>query len=391
MNIYAVISEFNPFHNGHAHLCGELKRRDPDAAIVAVMSGDFTQRGEVAVIDKYSRAEMAVLGGVDLVLELPAPWCFSGAEFFALGGVSVAEGIGAVDTLAFGSESGDAAELELTASRILSEPFANECKRLRELDKRANTAEIRAAAYNNLFGVTDVFCGSNNLLALEYIKALRNIRSHIGVETVKRVGRDFNSPELAGICSASAIRGGIGRGITGFENFIPDAAHAILRREIGAGRVYGMEPLEKAIFAKFIVEEPKELSEFMEVDEGIAYRICNAAVGSASLTELVDKAKTRRFSASRIRRAILACLLKVHMSDAEQRPLFTAVLAANGRGREILSQMRKKANIAVLSKYSDEKKLSEAATAQYMLHRKAERVAALCCLGKPEKKGAVMI
>ncbi len=391
MNIYAVISEFNPFHNGHAHLCSEIKRRDPDGAVVAIMSGDFTQRGEVAVVNKYARAEAAVRCGVDLVLELPAPWCFSGAEFFALGGASVADGIGVVDKLVFGSESGDAAELELTANRIMSEPFAAECRRLRETDKRANAAEIRASAYANLFGMTDIFCGSNNLLALEYIKALRGIGSHIRVETVKRIGSDFNDGELRGICSATAIRGGIRRGLESFENFMPKASHEILKRELEAGRIYSMEPIEKAIFARLIVEEPEILSEFMEMDEGIAYRICDAAYGSSSLDELVDEAKTKRFSASRIRRAVLSCMLKVKMSDAENAPTFTRLLAANERGRAVLAEMRKKAKITVLSKYSDEKKLTGDAEKQYFLHRKAERVAELCCHGKSEKRGAVMI
>jgi len=391
MNIYAVISEFNPFHNGHAHLCAEIRRKDPEAAVVSIMSGDFTQRGEVAVINKYSRAEMAVRCGVDLVLELPAPWCFSGAEFFALGGVSVAQGTGVVSKLVFGSESGDAAELCLAANRIMSEPFITECKRLREADKRANTAEIRAEAYGNLFGITDVFCGSNNLLALEYIRALRNIRSHIGVETVKRIGADFNDGELSGICSASAIRAGIARGLESFGNFMPEAAHSILKRELEAGRIYSMEPLEKAIYARLIVEEPESLSEFMEMDGGIAYRIAEAAYGSNSFVELVDEAKNKRFSASRIRRAVLSCMLKVRMSDAEKQPLFTFVLAANGRGREVLSAMRKTATVAVMSKYSDEKALSPEAACQYELHRRAERVAELCCHAKPLKRGAIMI
>jgi len=391
MNVYAVISEFNPFHNGHGYLVSAVKESDPDAAVVAVMSGSFVQRGEVAIIDKYARAEAAVRCGVDLVLELPAPWCFSGAEFFALGGVSVANGIGVVDKLIFGSESGDVDELKLAADRILSEPFVNECKRLREADKRSNAAEIRSAAYASLFGVTKIFCGSNNLLALEYIHALNKIGSHIDIKTIKRVGADFNSHELSGICSASAIRSGIKRGLENFENFMPEASAEILRREIGAGRLYDLSQLEKAIYARFLMDEPETLSEYMEVDEGIAYRLCSAAFDSYSLRAFIDEAKNKRFSESRIRRAILSCLLRVHMGDAEKPPLFTSVLAANQSGRTVLAMMRKKAEIEVLVKYSDEKKLSESAKLQYHLHRKAERVADLCCIGKPRRVGAVMI
>ena len=391
MNVYAVISEFNPFHNGHAYLCRAVKERDSEAAVMAVMSGDFCQRGEVAIIDKYARAEAAVRCGADLVLELPAPWCFSGAEFFALGGVSVAAGTGVCKGIAFGSESGDADELRLTAERLTSELFIDECRRLRSLDKRANTAEIRAEAYASLFGATQLFSGSNNLLALEYIRAAGKIGADLDFVTVKRVGEAFNSDDLVGICSASAIRSAANRGLREFSNFMPEAAEMILRQELSEGRIFNMSQLEKAVFATFITEAPETLEKFMEVDEGIAYRLCDAAVNSGNIDEMIDNAKNRRFSASRIRRAILSCLLKVHMSDAQRPPRFTCVLAANETGREVLSLMRKNADIEVLSKLSDAKRLTGEAAKQYALHRRAERVAELCCLGEPKKRGAVMV
>lgn len=391
MNVYAVISEFNPFHNGHGFLVRRVKERDPDTAVVAVMSGSFVQRGEPAIIDKYARAEAAVRCGVDLVLELPAPWCFSGAEFFALGGVSVANGLGVCDTLVFGSESGEITELKTVSERIGTPNFADECRRLRETEKRANTAEIRAQAYAGLYGGTDVFCGSNNLLALEYLKAMKKLDTGMRAETVRRVGSDFNCEALVGICSASAIRSELRRGRKVFSGYMPEASEAVLHRELYADRVYGLSKLDTAVIAMLICSKPDSLSGFMEVDDGIEHRLCSEALCSRSINELVDNCKTKRFSESRVRRAILSCILGVRMSDVETPPLFTNLLCANERGREVLSAARKRADIAVLSKMSDAKKLSGAALSQYELHMRAERLCELCCEGEPRRVGAVMV
>ena len=124
MKVIGIIAEYNPFHNGHAHMIAKLRQAAPGAAILAIMSGDFTQRGEAAVIGKYARARAAVRCGCDLVLELPAPWCFSGAEFFARGGTGIANSLGCVDTLAFGAECADTTALTLAAERMRTPEFA---------------------------------------------------------------------------------------------------------------------------------------------------------------------------------------------------------------------------------------------------------------------------
>lgn len=391
MRVYAVIAEFNPFHNGHLHLVNEIKARDPDAAVVAVMSGSLVERGDVAVIDKYARSEAAVRCGVDLVLELPAPWCFSGAEFFALGGVAVADGLGATDTLAFGSESGDIASLLDCEAKLSSPEFASALRSEREMRRGDNTATLRAEVYAAMYGASDIFNGSNNLLALEYLHAIRTLGSSLGATTVKRVGKDYNSDSLCGIASASAIRSALARGITGFSNFMPPESEAILHRERDAGRIYSLSRLDTAIIAMLRTSEPEEFSGYMEVSGGIENRLIDAAMLSRTVDELVDNVRSRRYSASRVRRALISCILGVTMSDAEEPPRFTVLLAANARGREVLALSRKRASIAVLSKLSDSRELTGLAAAQYALHMKAERLCELCCEGEPRRVGAVMV
>lgn len=390
MNIYAVIAEFNPFHNGHRYLAEQIKKKAPDSALVAVMSGSFTQRGEPAVTDKYARAEAALFGGVDLVLELPAPWCFSGAEFFALGGVAVAEGLGVCDGLVFGSEVGDVEALIRCESRLSSEEYAAAYGAARKARPSKNTGILRAEVYGEMYGESDILSGSNNLLALEYISALKKLGSRMTPHTVKRVGADFNSSELSGICSASAIREALGRGITDFSNFMPREAEKILLSEISERRIYDMSSLDMAVIAMLRATDPKRLSGFMEVSGGLENRLCAAAEQCRTVTAFVSAVKSKRYPESRVRRAILSCMLGVEMRHSEKKPLFTNVLAANGRGREVLALARKRADIAVLSKLSDSKLLTPEAAEQYALHMRAERLFELCSEAEPRRTGAVM-
>ena len=394
MKTYAVISEFNPFHSGHKYLIDTLKA--DGSAVVAVMSGSFVERGDAAIIDKYARAESAVLCGVDLVVELPAPWCFAGAEFFALGGVAVANGLGVVDTLAFGSESGDICSLTKCAERLSSGEFAAALSAAREAHRDKGIAALRAEVYAELYGTSAHFDGSNDLLALEYIRALHKLESNIEPTTVKRIGEVYNSEQLCEICSATAIRRALAPDARDFSRrdlsrYMPRQAYDILKRELSEGRRYELSRLDAAVIASLRAASPSDIANIMEMSGGIENRLTALANEVRTIGELVDAAKGRHYSASRVRRVLIAMLLGVTMRDVEEPPLFTRVLAANERGRELLSVARKKASISVLSKMADAKTLDTKAAEQYAIHMRAERVAELCCEGEPRKVGAVMV
>lgn len=394
MKTHAVISEFNPFHSGHKYLIDTLKA--DGSAVVAVISGSFVERGDVAIIDKYARAEAAVLSGVDLAVELPAPWCFSGAEFFALGGVAVANGLGVVDSLAFGSESGDIRSLTECAARLSSDEFTTALATARTASRDKGIASLRAEVYAELYGKSEHFDGSNDLLGLEYIRALQTLGSDITPTTVKRIGEVYNSKELCEICSATAIRHALAPDARDFSrrdlsHYMPKTSYDILARELAEGRRYDLARLDAAVLARLRAASPSDIASIMEVSGGMENRLITLSNECRTINELVELAKGKHYSASRVRRVLIATLLGVTMRDIEAPPLFTSVLAANERGRELLSLARKSANIAVLSKMSDARELCGTAAEQYALHMRAERIAELCCIGEPRKVGAVMI
>lgn len=390
MSVYAVICEFNPFHNGHALLINRIKEADSDAKIVAVMSGNFVERGDAAIVCKYSRAEMAIRCGCNLVLELPAPWCFSGAEFFARGGVHIADSIGISDHLAFGSESGDITSLEACAEGLSSAEFSAKLSEMRAAHPNLNAATLREMAYTALYGKSRHFAGSNDLLALEYIAAIRELSAKITPITVKREGGGYNCENLEKICSATAIRKAIAEG-TELSGFMPDGAFEILRRELEAGRIYSLSRLDMAASAILRTASPESLSEIMEISGGMENRLVSAADGGRTIDEIIAAAKQKRYSDSRIRRAIIAAVIGVRTSDAEVLPAFTVLLGADAVGRELLAKCRKKSKIAILSKPSDEKKLTDGTLSQYLLHKKADRIAELCCLGEPERPSPLIL
>lgn len=394
MKTYAVISEFNPFHNGHKYLIDTLK--SDGSSVIAIMSGSFVERGDVAVIDKYARAEAAVRCGVDLVLELPAPWCFSGAEFFALGGVAVANGIGVVDELAFGSESGDIESLIHCAEQLSSNEFLETLSSAREKNRDKGIASLRAEVYAELYGKSEHFNGSNDLLSLEYIRALNKLGSNIIPTTVKRIGEVYNSEELCEICSATAIRRILAPDARDFSlrnpsKYMPEESYEILKRELESGRRYDLSKIDAAVIARFRTALPESLSNIMEISGGIENRLIELSTDCRCIREFVERAKGKHHSASRLRRIMIASLLGVTMADIEKAPLFTNVLAANEKGRELLALMRKRATISVLSKMSDANKLDGQTAKQYAIHLRAERLAELCCEGEPRKVGVVMV
>lgn len=395
MKVYAVISEFNPFHNGHKYLIDTLKK-DGDSAVIAIMSGSFVERGDVSIIDKYARAEAAVLCGVDLVLELPAPWCFAGAEFFALGGVSVANGLGIVDSLAFGSESGDIESLVACADNLSSDAFTTALEAARISRRDVGTATLRAEVYKKLFGESEHFAGSNDLLALEYIRAIKQLDSGITPTAIKRIGEVYNSEELTEICSATAIRRVLAPEISDYSRrdlsrYMPKPSYDILERELSEGRIYALKCLDTAVLSLLRGHGAELLLGIMETSGGIENRLVALANDCRTIEELTAAAKGKHYSESRIRRLLIASLLGVTMQDVEAPPKFTTVLAANSRGRELLSLARKRASIAILSKQSASKELDGLAAEQYSRYMRAERVAELCCLAEPRRESAVMI
>ena len=346
MSVYGIISEFNPFHNGHKYLFDAARAKGAEA-IVCVMSGNAVQRGELSITDKYRRAKMALLSGADLVLELPFPWCAASAESFARAGVYIASEF--ADTLFFGSECADIAVLTRAAEITASESFAEEYKK--RLVGNSGAAQTYFSLLEEKTGREYL---SNDILGIEYIKAASCLGKDIAFSTVKREGGAYLDNELCegDIQSATAIRKLIQNGA--FDSalrFMPKESLAVLKNAMVDRAISDYSRIENAVKLFFRLAEPKDLTEIADIDMGLASRICNEARDCKG--ELIEALKTKRYTDARLRRVLLYALCGVRKSDIERMPEYVNLLGANAVGRELLSKRRKGDGIAVLAKASD--------------------------------------
>ena len=357
MHVVGVICEYNPFHTGHAWQLAELRRRlGEDAAVVCAMSGNFVQRGDFALLRKHVRAEAAVRGGADLVLELPLPWAISSAEGFAAGGVGVLSGTGLVDTLAFGSECADADRIGRTADALLSDAFSAALRA--ELAQGDSFAAARQRAAERLIGADAAILASpNDILGVEYVKALRRQGSAITPLALPRVGaaHDGGAGEHA---SASHIRGLLLGGEDAAPYLTPETA-ALYAGECAAGRApVSAAQAERAILARLRGMTESELAPYDESGEGLYHRFYDALRAAPGVEALLDAAKTKRYAYARLRRMLLAVYLGVRPADRPERVPYLRVLAMNDTGKGLLHAMRKTAALPVVVKPADARELS---------------------------------
>lgn len=380
MSDFGIVSEFNPFHKGHAYLFDKARESGADR-IVCIMSGNSVQRGELAIADKYVRARAALDCGADLVLELPYPWSSASAEFFADAAVYIASFF--CDTLFFGSEKGSA-ELLYGAARICeSEGFADRYK------KRISDGEGAGVAFGAILaesGYSDL--GSNDLLGVSYIRSILRNQYAMGVSTTERLGAAYNSTELdeSGLSSASAVRRLVFEGkLCDALSCLPKASADILLGASERGELADNKAVLDAALMYFRLIGADELSDISECGGGLANRICAAAKEARDGEELVELIKTKVYTNARIRRAMLYAMTGVSEDMMRSRPEYTTLLAANERGRELLAKNRKNGGITVVTKPADAPQDS----AQYALSSKLDAIFTLA-LDKKQSAGAMM-
>ena len=383
MKTVAIISEYNPFHNGHLYQIEQLRKLyGDDTAIIAIMSSNFTQRGDIAIMDKWARAEAAVLCGVNLVLELPFPYSMSSAEFFAKAGVHIAHSIGVVDVIAFGSESGDIAALKKAADNLSSPVIEEEIARLAATKDNLGYAEIRELAYKNVYGYEPPISTANNILAVEYIRALRAENSTITPFTLKRNGADYNDEIIAdgSIQSATAIRNLFFKNETSASDFIPNnVLKCILNERSAGGFPCDCEALFSAVAASFTLNFTNDKSDIHDVGGGLYNRLKNKSLEATSINSLVELTSTKKYTTARIRRGIWYSLLGVTSSDVRVLPEYTQVLGMDKVGQALLKRIKKSSSLSILTRPSDTP-CSPVAVKQKELSDKAD---ALSQLAKP--------
>ena len=362
MSITAIICEYNPFHKGHLLQISQLKKQGD--TVICIMSGGFVQRGEPAVFDKYDRAKAAILGGADIVFELPFPFSCSAAEFFAVGGVSLANSLNVVDRLCFGSECGDIEKLKEVSKNINSLEFKKALSDARNNKDNSNVpfAYLRESVYRSLYG-QEFPVLPNDILGLEYINALSKLKSDIEPYTYKRE-KGFSATESRRLLSEE----------DSFE-MIPENVRGIFE----AAERYKMEHAERAILAHYRNADAKELKKYEGMSNGLAERIVRGALASSSYKGLVEYLSGKSYTNARIRRAIINGMAGTLPEMLKCPPLYTSVLAASESGRKMLRKITKNADIDILTKPAHFKKLTYKAKEQAIFAQKADSILTLMC------------
>lgn len=383
MKIMGIVAEYNPFHNGHRqHIEESRKLIEQDTAVVCVMSGDFVQRGDCAIFSKYARAEAAVLGGADLVLELPLPWCMLSAEGFARGAVGLLGQLHCVDYLSFGSECGDVRTLSALAQAIIDP--AMDAAVLEELDEGISYAAARQRALEKQIGqMASSLEAPNNILAVEYIKALINQRLTIEPVTITRTGSQHDEPGG----SASELRAMLAQGKP-VNHSVPKDSFTIYAREIRDGRgPVTLDELESAILSRLRIISPRGFASVPDAAEGLDNRLYAAAREEATLSGVISAAKSKRYALSRIRRMAMCASLGITSEMAETLPPYARVLAANEKGRAALRTISDKTSIPVITKPASVREAGPECEGLFAMNSSAHDLYVLGCGAKEERRG----
>ncbi len=345
MKIAGIIAEYNPFHSGHALQICETRKAGA-THIVAVMSGCYVQRGEPAMVDKWVRAKAAINGGVDLVIELPVPYSVSTAQKFAMGAVQTLEGLGCVDMLSFGSEIGKIEPIKELAEFLQTSTLQNYIYAGMLSGNNYPTARQKAVAH--IFGddMADFLAAPNNILGLEYMRALYAINSKIEPITIKRCGAAHDSEHHAEHASASFLRKLLQQGeVKSVMGYMPEKVHKIFAQSKIDGRALNREVLERAMLAKVRGLSKEQIAQLPDVTEGLENRIFTSIHETNSIADAIAMVKTKRYSHARLRRIMLCAWLGIDANLCDYTPPYIHILGMNDKGREILSVAKKTATL----------------------------------------------
>ena len=371
-----IIAEFDPFHRGHAHLIAQAKAALPGAPVVCAMSGPFTQRGEAAIVSKYARAEMALRCGVDLMVELPVQWAVSSAESFARGGVQILHALG-VTHLAFGSESGDLTALQIVAQALDSTAFPDALRP--SLQQGLPFASARQKALETLVEAetAEHLTRPNNLLGIEYLRAIQTLAPEMRALTVPRVGAAHNAAGVhQGFASASQLRQWLLAGeLERACEQMPEPAAEVLRGQTPASLAYNA----RGILTLLRRMTPEDWRRLPDCGEGLEHRLCRAAAESTTLEQFWDTVKSKRYAHARIRRLTLwAYLGLTRQSQWAAGVPYVRVLGLGQDGKGVLKQAKGLERLPVLTKPAQVKRWDVRCQEQFAIDARAELLWGMC-------------
>lgn len=353
--VVGIIAEYNPFHNGHSYHIQNTKVLTGADFVVAVMTGNFTQRGNTSVVDKWEKTKMALNGGADLVIELPTIYSISSAENFANGAIKILNTLGIVDSISFGMEADDISTLNNISNVLYMEPPEYKAILEHELSKGSSFPKARENALmmylNDIKRYANVLKGSNNILAIEYLKALKKQKSNLVPIGVKREKVYYNSTKIIDeYASATGIRNLLLHNqLEEVRKVVPAKTYSLLLNNIRQGTyVLDITTYNNEIIYKLRSMSVKEIANLPDVSEGLEYLIKDASNKTNNLIELINKVKSKRYTQTRVQRILLYALLGITKKDMEISKKMTPyirVLGCSENGKILLSQINSKAKV----------------------------------------------
>ncbi len=358
-----IIAEYNPFHNGHRHHIETTKKLNGDRPIIVAMSGWFVQRGDIAAFDPYARTKWALENGADMVLMLPVIFSMSNAERFAFGGVSLLESTGMVDSLSFGAECEDISFISQLAETINSESVEYKSALANALNSGKSFPAARSEALCRILGPESaaLLSSPNNILGIEYMNAIKKIKSDIEPMVIKRIGAKHDSlGSNDGLMSASAIRNELRQGNNSeIAQTIPNGVFS----DISSLTMLGVEKLSQSVIYALRRLSIEEMASLPDVSEGLENTIYTACRNSSDFNELTANIKSKRYTLARIRRVCINALLGISKHDyvCHAKPEFIRVLGIRRDSIPLLSELTQKASLPVVTCRADYDKLNPSA------------------------------
>ncbi len=349
-NVLGIVAEYNPFHNGHLYHLAASKKRTRAEYTVAIISGNFVQRGNVSIVDKWTKAQMAIACGVDLVIELPVVYSTSSAENFAYGAIKTLNSLNIIDYVSFGSETSDLDILNKFADVLYKEPSEFKSLLNHELSKGISFPKARENALlmylNDIRKYANILSSPNNILAIEYLKSLKKLKSPIRPITLQRQGPSYNDINIVDkYASATAIREMLkNKNLVNLQKCVPNTTFRILYESFKKGHiVQDLSAFDKEILYTLRKMSIKDIKELPDVSEGLENAIKNAANSCNTVNELINIVKSKRYTQTRIQRILVSALLNITKKDlilANKTDTYIRVLGVNNKGKKLLSAIK---------------------------------------------------
>lgn len=369
LNVTGIITEYNPLHKGHVFHIKKAKEMTNADALVCVMSGNFVQRGIPSIIDKWTKTKMALLNGIDLVIELPVIYSLSSAEFFSYGAVSLLNALGIVNSICFGSETGKIDSLYALANLLYNEPYEYKLLLKDSLDKGLSFPSARSSALRNFFSnydysldikddIEELLNSSNNILGIEYCKSILKLKSTIKPFTIKREGASYNSESLNyNYVSATAVRKYLKNGNSEIDEllkYLPLESFNLLKELIQNGYPFIFEDSIVPFIKYKHYASNSDITELPDVSEGIHNKIYKNLETASSYDDLISSIKSKRFTYTRISRIL--CQFFIGFENADTFHLrnntcpYARILGFNENGAEVLKKAKLSSSIPLITK-----------------------------------------